>query len=142
LQRFYKEDSENELGRHIAHGLAGIAKKHACHHELTEARQGKYHYTMGPYSDPVLSIAPGDRVVVQTRDAFEGKITSEQDDLGAKLNVPFLNPQNGPIWSKGAEGRRDRRVHRIDGAAWREPRGTCCMIPNFGALTAPTTPRR
>ncbi|MEW9586189.1 hypothetical protein [Paraburkholderia sp. DGU8] len=43
-------------------------------HELTEARQGKFHYTMGPYSDPVLHIAPGDRVIVETRDAFDGKI--------------------------------------------------------------------
>ena len=44
-------------------------------HELTEAKQGRYHYTMGPYSEPVLHIKPGDRVVVQTRDAFEGAIT-------------------------------------------------------------------
>jgi ornithine cyclodeaminase/alanine dehydrogenase-like protein (mu-crystallin family) len=38
-------------------------------HALTEALQGKFHYTIGPYSDPVLRIRPGDRVVVDTRDA-------------------------------------------------------------------------
>ena len=72
-------------------------------HQLTEAKQGTYHYTMGPYSSPVLHVQPGDRVVVETRDAFEGKITSEQDSLAAKLTVPFLNPQNGPIMVEGAE---------------------------------------
>ncbi len=72
-------------------------------HELTEAKQGRYHYTMGPYSEPVLHIKPGDRVVVQTRDAFEGKITRETDRPSQLLEVPFLNPQNGPIMVEGAE---------------------------------------
>ncbi len=42
-------------------------------HTLTEAAQGTYHYTIGPYSQPVLQVAPGDRIIVETRDAFEGK---------------------------------------------------------------------
>ena len=46
-------------------------------HVLTEERQGTFHYTMGPYSDPVMEIAPGDRVMVDTRDAFDGKIRTE-----------------------------------------------------------------
>jgi acetamidase/formamidase len=117
--------------------LRGIAKGTTrATHELTEAKQGKYHYTMGPYSDPVLSIQPGDRVVVQTRDAFEGKITSEQDNLSTKLNVPFLNPQNGPILVEGAQ-KGDVIAVYIESMVPRgaNPRGTCCMIPNFGALT-------
>jgi len=52
----------------VAQGATGTT------HELTEAKQGRYHYTMGPYSEPVLQIKPGDRVVVETRDAFEGAI--------------------------------------------------------------------
>jgi len=36
-------------------------------HELTEAKQGVYHYTIGPYSSEVLRIAPGDRVIVETK---------------------------------------------------------------------------
>src|SRR5690349_18220939 len=48
-------------------------------HDLTEAAQGKYHYTIGPYSDPVLTVRPGDRIRVETRDAFEGAIRSESD---------------------------------------------------------------
>jgi amidase len=105
-------------------------------HQLTEAKQGTYHYTMGPYSTPVLHVQPGDRIVVETRDAFDGKITSEQDSLAAKLNVPFLNPQNGPIMVEGAE-KGDVIAVYIESMLPRgaNPRGTCCMIPNFGALT-------
>ena len=48
-------------------------------HTLTEALQGTFHYTIGPYSEPVLHVAPGDRIVVETRDAFEGKVQTTQD---------------------------------------------------------------
>ena len=83
--------------RGVAQGRVGIT------HELTEERQGTFHYTIGPYSQPVLEIAPGDRVIVDTRDAFDGHIVTEQDLPSAKLRVPFLNPQNGPILVTGAE---------------------------------------
>ncbi|MFL9897046.1 acetamidase/formamidase family protein [Paraburkholderia fungorum] len=105
-------------------------------HELTEARQGKFHYTMGPYSDPVLHIAPGDRVIVETRDAFDGKIRTERDLPSKNLQVPFLNPQNGPIMIDGAE-KGDVVAVYIESMLPRgdNPRGTCCLIPRFGALT-------
>ena len=38
-------------------------------HSLTIEDQGTFQYTIGPYSDPVLHIKPGDRVVVETHDA-------------------------------------------------------------------------
>ncbi len=116
--------------RGVAKGAVGTT------HELTEARQGKYHYTMGPYSDPVLTIRPGDRVAVETRDAFEGQIKSEQDLPSEKLRLPFVNPQNGPIMIEGAE-KGDAVAVYIESMQPRgaNPRGTCCMIPEFGALT-------
>jgi amidase len=105
-------------------------------HELTEAVQGTYHYTIGPYSTPVLEIEPGSRVVVETRDAFEGKIKTEKDRPTEKLQMPFLNPQNGPIMIKGAE-KGDAVAVYIESMVPRgeNPLGTCCMIPEFGALT-------
>jgi hypothetical protein len=72
-------------------------------HALTEATQGKFHYTIGPYSDPVLHVRPGDRVVVDTRDAFEGAVKTEQDLPSKVLKMPFVNPQNGPIIIEGAK---------------------------------------
>ena len=105
-------------------------------HNLTEKVQGNYHYTMGPYSKPVMHIKPGDTVVVETRDAFEGKIQKETDKPTQKLEMPFLNPQNGPIMIEGAE-KGDAVAVYIESMVPRgeNPRGTCCMIPEFGALT-------
>ena len=116
--------------RGVARGKVGLT------HELGEARQGIFHYTIGPYSDPVMTIAPGDRVIVDTRDAFEGKIMTEQDLPSATLRVPFLNPQNGPIMIEGAEKGDVVAIH-IESMLPRgaNPRGTCCLIPQFGALT-------
>ncbi len=116
--------------RGVAKGARGVT------HKLTEERQGKFHYTIGPYSEPVMHIAPGDRVIVDTRDAFDGKIQTERDMPSQKLQMPFLNPQNGPIMIKGAEKGDVIAVH-IESMLPRgkNPRGTCCLIPRFGALT-------
>ena len=105
-------------------------------HELTEALQGEYHFTIGPYSEPVMEVRPGDRIVVETRDAFSGKIKSESDKPTEKIRLPFANPQNGPIMIAGAEPGDSLAVH-IESMRPRgdQPRGTCCMIPEFGALT-------
>ena len=59
--------------RGLAQGRAPVT------HELTEALQGKFHYTIGPYTQPVLTVKPGDRIVVETRDAFEGKVKTPQE---------------------------------------------------------------
>ena len=105
-------------------------------HALTEARQGKFHYTIGPYSDPVMTVRPGDRVVVDTRDAFEGAVKTEQDLPSRVLRMPFVNPQNGPILVEGAD-KGDVLAVYIESMAPRgpNPRGTCAMIPQFGALS-------
>jgi amidase len=103
---------------------------------LTEAAQGKYHYTIGPYSEPVLTVSPGDRIRIETRDAFEGAIRTEDDKPTKLLRMPFVNPQNGPIMIEGAEPGDALAVH-IETMSPRgeNPCGTCCMIPQFGALT-------
>lgn len=116
--------------RGVARGAVGTT------HELTEAVQGAYHYTIGPYTTPVLSVKPGDRVVVQTRDAFDAKVVTPQDLPSKVLTMPFVNPQNGPIVVEGAEKGDvlavyiERMLPRGD-----NPRGTCAMIPQFGALS-------
>lgn len=117
--------------RGVARGYVGQT------HELSEARQGTFHYTIGPYSQPVMHVAPGDRIVVDTRDAFDGKIQTEQDLPSQKLRVPFLNPQSGPILIDGAE-KGDVVAVYIESMLPRgaNPRGTCCLIPRFGGLAA------
>ena len=112
------------------------ADREPVEHHLTEDLQKTYHYTIGPYSQPVLQVKPGDRIVVETRDAFEGKIKEETDKPSQVLQVPFLNPQNGPIMIEGAE-KGDVVAVYIEKMAPRgdDPHGFCCMIPNFGGLT-------
>ena len=105
-------------------------------HRLTEEAQERFHFTIGPYSQPVLHIRPGDRIVVDTRDAFDGVIKTEQDLPSQKLNMPFVNPQNGPILIAGAEKGDAIAVYieKMDPRG-ENPRGTCAMIPEFGGLT-------
>src|ERR1700712_4316786 len=114
-------------------GLAGGAV--TAEHSMTEADQGKYHYVYGPYVAPVLRVAPGAVVSVETHDAFEGKIRSESDSPTEILNFPFLNPQNGPIYVEGAEKGDCLAVH-IKSIVPRGPQpvGTTCLIPEFGGL--------
>ncbi len=105
-------------------------------HQLTEERQAEFHFTIGPYSQPVMTVNPGDRIVVETRDAFSGRIKTEADKPSEKIRMPFANPQNGPIMIAGAEPGDALAVH-IEAMAPRgeQPRGTCALIPEFGALT-------
>jgi acetamidase/formamidase len=118
----------------------GVAKgKSGSTHQLTEAKQGTYHYVYGPYAEPVLRIKPGDIVVAETKDAFEGKIKKETDSPTALLNVPFLNPQCGPIGVEGAEKGDVLAVH-IHSIKPRGPQpvGTTALIPEFGGLVGTT----
>ena len=76
-------------------------------HLLTEERQGTFHFTMGPYSTPVLQIQPGDRVTVETRDAFGGVIHTEADLPSAKLTHAVREPAERADHGGGRrEGRR------------------------------------
>jgi acetamidase/formamidase len=115
--------------RGVAKGRAGTL------HRLTVEAQGKYHYVYGPYAEPVLRIKPGDLVEAETLDAFDGKITSETDSPSAKLNLPFANPQNGPIAVEGAKKGDAIAIH-IHSVKPRGPQpvGTTTLIREFGGL--------
>lgn len=105
-------------------------------HHLTEKAQGHYHYTIGPYSEPVLRVKPGDRVSVETLDAFGGKIKNEKTKPSKVLEFPNVNPLNGPIFVEGAE-KGDALKIQIKSIKPRgpQPRGTTCLIPFFGGLS-------
>ncbi|MGA9349245.1 MAG: acetamidase/formamidase family protein [Anaerolineae bacterium] len=106
-------------------------------HYLTDDVQKRYHYTISPYADPVLHVKPGDTIVVETCDAFGGKMVSEDTKPSEVLKVPFLNPQSGPIYVEGAE-KGDALAVKIHSIKPRgpQPRGTTCLVPYFGGLTS------
>ena len=117
--------------RAVAKGKPGTT------HQLTEAAQGQYHYTLGPNPKPVLHIQPGDIVSAETHDAFEGKLRSESDKPSELLNLPYLNPQNGPIYVEGAEKGDCLAVYIRDmKPRGPQPCGTTALITEFGGLVA------
>jgi amidase len=119
-------------------GRKGVAGgKPGARHSITIADQGRFHYVYGPYADPVLEVEPGAVVTVETHDAFEGKVTSESDKPTEVLNFPYLNPQTGPIFVKGAE-KGDALAVKIISITPRGPQpvGTTCLIPEFGGLVS------
>ena len=102
-------------------------------HRVTDAEQGEHHFVYGPYAKPILTIDPGDVLVVDTEDAFSGKITSELDKPTEKLNHPFLNPQSGPFSVRGAEKGDCLAVHILS-VETRGNYGVTALIPEFGGL--------
>jgi amidase len=115
--------------RGVAKGRRGVT------HRLTEDMQGRYQYVYGPYAKPVLQVEPGDVVVAETQDAFEGRISSEEDSPSEVLNFPFLNPQCGPIAVEGAT-KGDALAVYIHSIVPRgaQPVGTTALISEFGGL--------
>lgn len=116
----------------------GVAKgEPARTHNLTTERQGSYPYVYGPYVEPVMRVSPGDIVVAETPDAFEGAIKSESDKPSEVLNFPFLNPQCGPIAVEGASKGDVLCVH-IHSIKPRGPQpvGTTALINEFGGLVS------
>lgn len=111
--------------------------REGARHRLDEAAQGEFHYVYGPYSQPVLRIQPGDIVEIETLDAFGGAVKTEEDLPSKVLNMPFVNPQNGPIAVEGAE-KGDALAVEILSLLPRgpQPAGTTALIPDFGGLVS------
>jgi acetamidase/formamidase len=114
----------------------GVAKgKPGNKHTITEKEQGKYHYVYGPYANPVIHVEPGAVIIVETHDAFEGKIKKTTDKPSKILNFPYLNPQNGPIYVEGAKKGDTLAVYiKSIKPRGKQPVGTTCLIPDFGGL--------
>ena len=97
----------------------GVANgKPGAKHDLTEAVQGQYSYVYGPYAEPVLWVEPGDFIVAETADAFEGKIKRETDSPSALLNFPFLKSAMRSGRGRGSrEGGRSCHTNRFHNPA-------------------------
>jgi amidase len=59
-------------------------------------------YEFDRHREPVIWIRSGERLSVESEDAFSGQIRTEEDRRD-KTRVPFGNPINGPIAVEGAE---------------------------------------
>lgn len=62
---------------------------------------GPVYYEYSRHVQPRLRITPGERIAVESEDAFSGQIRTD-DDRRDKATMPYSNPQTGPIWVEGA----------------------------------------
>ncbi len=102
---------------------------------MREIRQeGSYQYVFSPYPDPIATVAPGETVAIHTEDAFEGRITTEED-LPSRVLGSYLNPQTGPIYVEGAEP-GDTLAVKIESIDPARDWAVSVFVPYFGGLTA------
>jgi formamidase len=93
----------------------------------------KGHNRWHPAIATVLSVDSGDRVMVETLDAFDGQIT-EQSSAGdiRKIDLNLVHPLSGPIHVNGAEPGDLLEIHLLGV----EPAnfGYTILVPGFGFL--------
>ncbi len=82
---------------------------------------------------PVLTVAPGESVSFETRDASGGQLTRQSTAADVpKLDLGLVNPVTGPVYIDGAEPGDALKVTVLDFApsGW----GWTANIPGFGLL--------
>ena len=93
----------------------------------------KGHNRWHPDIPPAVEAAPGEEVVMQTRNALDGEVTpnSKADDL-RNVNLNLVHPLTGPVYVQGAEpgDLLEVNILGIDPASW----GFTTIIPGFGFL--------
>lgn len=85
---------------------------------------------------PALEVEPGDRVVIETLDAFEGGIGPDLTDAGvAALDLGPVHPLSGPVFVKGAEpgDLLEVKLLNIEADPWGN-HGYTAEVPGFGFL--------
>ncbi len=91
------------------------------------------HNRWHPDIDPVIRCEPGDEVILETRDAFDGQLgpgVSLEDVAG--VNLDRLHPLTGPVFVEGAEpgDLLDIEIVDIEPADY----GYTAQVPGFGFL--------
>jgi formamidase len=86
--------------------------------------------------EPVVEVDPGDSVVYETRDAFDGQLNGEStaEDV-ANLDLSGVHPLTGPVFVKGAEpgDLLEVRLIAVEADPW-EQWGYTVEVPGFGFL--------
>lgn len=86
--------------------------------------------------EPVVEVDPGDTVVYETRDAFDGQLNSHStaEDIG-NISLGPVHPLTGPVFVKGAApgDLLEVRLVAIEADPW-EQWGYTVEVPGFGFL--------
>src|SRR5437867_3284122 len=123
-------------------GLESVAAADTFRIRLTGARcadDPACHNRFHPAIKPVITVKPGDTVIMETRDAFDGQITrtSTAADviptfLGGPLNLNLVHPLTGPVAIQGAEPSDLLVVHIVD--IIQDDFAYTINVPGFGFL--------
>lgn len=73
---------------------------------------GKLYNEISRLNPPALTIQPGETVVVETEDTFNGLVRKPGDERDRKRK-PYGNPQSGPIYVEGADKGDTLEIHII-----------------------------
>src|SRR6266480_1026405 len=73
------------------------------------------HNRWHPDIPPVLRVAPGERLILETLDALDGQITprTTNEEVG-HVNLDVVHPLTGPVYVNGAEPGDLLEVHIVD----------------------------
>jgi formamidase len=86
--------------------------------------------------EPVVEVDPGDTVIYETRDAFDGQLDSGSVGTDVEqLNLNPVHPLSGPVYVKGAEpgDLLEIELVAIEADPW-EQWGYTIELPGFGFL--------
>ncbi len=106
--------------------MASLPKTHTIHKEHG-------HCGWNNAFKPVLTVAPGDSVFFETKDATGGQLTSKSTAADVpKVDINLVNPVTGPVYIDGAEPGDALKVTILgfQPARW----GFTANIPGFGLL--------
>jgi formamidase len=91
------------------------------------------HNRWHPAIPPIVYADPGDRVILETRDALDGQVTPDTSasDVG-RLNLNVVHPLTGPVFVNGAEpgDLLEVRILDVEPASF----GFTIQVPGFGFL--------
>ena len=100
--------------------------------EQPESGHNRWHEAI----EPLVEVEPGDTVVYETRDAFDGQLEpgSTEDDV-SQLNLNVVHPLTGPVGVSGAEpgDLLEVTLLHIEADPW-EQWGYTVEVPGFGFL--------
>ncbi len=91
------------------------------------------HNRWHPDIQPIMTVDPGDEVVLETRDALDGMITPDTtaNDL-SRIHMGRIHPLTGPIYVNGAEPGDLLEVQILDVVP--QSFGFTVIMPGFGIL--------
>lgn len=91
------------------------------------------HNRWHPEIPAVLSVDPGDTVLLETRDALDGAVTPDSTSADLhRVDLNLVHPLTGPVFIRGAEPGDLLEVHILEITP--QPFGFTTIVPGFGFL--------